>query len=720
MYKGEGIETSLTGVIGVTETAQKVLEARYYLSGETRWDELCARVSVAISGSESQASAFFKIMDSMDFLPNSPTLMNAGTDMSQLSACFVLPIEDDLGAIFDTVKHAALVNKTGGGTGFSFSRLRSKNSPVGSTNGVASGALSFASVIDKATDVIKQGGRRRGANMGVLRVDHPDILDFINAKEEEGVLSNFNLSVAITDDFMRAVKMNAMYPLIDPATGGHGEELSASEVWNLIIEKAHANGEPGILFIDTANNFNPTPWLGDFEATNPCGEQWLLPYESCNLGSINLGNFVETLTKIDGKEVYPKIDWDRLEYVAGVATDFLDRVIECNQYPIPEITEASIKTRKIGLGIMGLHDMLIQLGIPYDSDRGREIASQVMAFIRKAADCESLVLAEKYGSAPCFVNQSPARRNAALTSIQPTGTVSMIADCSSGCEPYFSIVSKKHVMDGEVVTLVNKHFENIARREGWWSDDLIDSVAEHGTKILPERWRDVFATAMEIEPEGHLAMQAALQPFIDASISKTINMPNEATVEEVGRMYVKAWEMGCKGLTVYRDGSRDEQVLYTKAASELKLKGETVVSESGKAELPDTLNAKRFRVEGEDGQKIYIIICFDDDEKPAEVFAKFPFDNRTDQASKSTLWTTVCRLISLALRYGVPPYEVVKQLDKSAGSMRDLPSQVSKILKIFLSETKAGYKPVCPECQGVMIFEEGCSKCQSCGWSKCD
>jgi ribonucleoside-diphosphate reductase alpha chain len=722
MYEGTMTEARLNLGVGI----EKVLSERYYQPGED-WQDLCQRVAFAV-GEGAQRGSFMDMIYNRDFMPNSPCLMNAGTDIGQLSACFVLPMEDNLEGIFDTVKHAALVNKTGGGTGFSFSRIRGKNSPVGSTQGVASGPLSFASVIDSATEVIKQGGRRRGANMGVLRVDHPDILDFINAKGEEGVLKNFNLSVAITDEFMEAVKTNWNYHLVEPSTGKSAGQINAKEVWDLIIEKAHKNGEPGILFIDTANKDNPTPWLGDFEATNPCGEQWLLPFEACNLGSINLGHFVLHPLSVDTAEEWGEqaVDYARLELITRRAVKFLDNVVDLNKFPIEQIKEATQKTRKIGLGIMGLHDMLIQLGIPYDSGKGRDIASEVMEFIDGIAADKSSKLGVEEGPAPCFdfvQHYDNPVRNAARTSIQPTGTCSMIADCSSGCEPYFSIVVEKHVMDGEVITLVNKHFEKIAKREGWYSDQLMESVSEKGVFAntdVPAKWRNVFATAMEISPEGHLKMQAALQPHVDASISKTINLPNDATVEDVAKMYMEAWEVGCKGLTVYRDGSRDEQVLYTKTASDKKLAGEAVVSESGKAELPDTLNAKRFRVEGEDGQKIYIIICFNENEQPSEVFVKFPFDNQADQASKSTLWTTVCRLISLALRYGVPPSEVVKQLDKSAGSMRDLPSQISRILKTFLSETKAGYKSNCPECQGQMIFEEGCSKCQSCGWSKCD
>ena len=712
----------------LTETAIKVLERRYFLKDENGrvledWEGLCRRVADAVAevdrgrpDHEALRERFFRMIHQLDFLPNSPCLMNAGTDLGQLSACFVLPVEDSMDGIFTSIRNGALVHKTGGGTGYSFSRLRPKNSAVRSTQGVASGPLSFAAVFDAATETIKQGGKRRGANMGVLRVDHPDIMDFITAKEDQTRYTNFNFSVAITDAFMAAVKEDRLYDLVDPSTGKVVKTLKAREVFDKIVELAWYNGEPGVLFIDAANRANTTPQLGEFEATNPCGEQWLLPYESCNLGSINLGRYVR-----EGR-----IDYERLAATVRDAVRFLDNVIDCNRFPIPEIAEMTQKTRKIGLGIMGLHDMLLELEIPYASEEGRDRAAEVMRFIRERAEEASIELAEEKGPFPAYdpeYNDYPARRNAALTSIQPTGTVSMIADCSSGCEPYFAVVMNKHVLDGDDLLLVNKHFERIARREGFYSEGLMAKVAESGTVLghaeIPIEYQELFRTAQDISPEDHIRMQGTLQQNgVDSSISKTINLPREATQEDVRLAYLLGFELGCKGLTVYRDGSRDSQVL----SSGRKKDKEAVVSTKGvvrKKELPDVLSAKRYRLKDANQNTIYIIVCFDDDENPMEVFAKFPFDNRVDLKDKSTMWTTTCRLVSLALRYQIPMEEVIKQLDRSSGHMLDLPAQLSKLLKSFMAGTHHGFSSVCPECSGRIVFEEGCEVCHKCGYSKC-
>jgi ribonucleoside-diphosphate reductase alpha chain len=713
----------------LTSTAETVLARRYYLKDaegkplET-WETLARRVANAVADVDADAKNhkklredFFNLIYRLDFLPNSPCLMNAGTDLGQLSACFVLPVEDSMDGIFTAIRNGALVHKTGGGTGYSFSRLRSKNASVRSTQGVASGPLSFAAVFDAATETIKQGGKRRGANMGVLRIDHPDILDFISAKEDQTRFNNFNFSVAITDTFMQAVDENEDYELIEPSTKQVTKRLNARMVFDKIIDLAWHNGEPGVLFIDSANKDNMTPQLGEFEATNPCGEQWLLPYESCNLGSINLARFVTN----------KKVDYKRLQNVVRSATVFLDNVIDCNRFPIPEIEEMTLKTRKIGMGIMGLHDMLIQLEIPYSSEEGRRQSAEVMQFIRKTAEERSIELAKEKSPFPAYdsrINKYAPRRNAALTSIQPTGTVSMIADCASGCEPYFSIVMVKHVMDGDRLIMVNKYFEKVAREEGFYSDELMSKVADSGTVIghkeIPVKWQEVFRTAQDISPGDHIKMQGILQQNgVDSSISKTINLPNCATKDDVRFAYMTGYRLGCKGLTVYRDGSRDNQVLNTKDSA--KEEQMAIVSERGpvKQLLPDTLDAKRYRVKDQYQNSVYIIVCFDENEKPMEVFAKFPFDNRVDLKDKSTMWTTTCRLVSLALRFNVPMDEIIKQLDRSSGHMLDLPAQLSKLFKSFLAGTQQGFCSICPECAGQLQFEEGCETCHECGYSKC-
>ena len=1086
----------------LSETAETVLARRYYLKDGNgnvleNWDSLCRRVADAVAGVdndledyEAVREEFFHMIHCLDFLPNSPCLMNAGTDLGQLSACFVLPVDDSMDGIFTSIRNGALVHKTGGGTGYSFSRLRPKNSAVRSTQGVASGPLSFAAVFDAATETIKQGGKRRGANMGVLRVDHPDIMGFISAKEDQNKFTNFNFSVAITDAFMEAVKTNSDYDLIDPSDNQVVDSLNAARVFDKIIDLSWHNGEPGVLFIDAANRSNPTPQLGEFEATNPCvtgdtwvlteqgprqvtelinrqcevlvngkpwlsgsegffstgtkeiltlkthegyslrltadhpvrkvvrktrwildsnwveagfltpgdeillhdhrelkgwggqgtdeegyllgllfgdgtlkpeaavlstwcteavngggqpgpfavireaerccavalkhradftgfhevvgrnewrlqsvplrdlartmgmapqqknitptiectsssfyrgflrglfdadgsvqgtpqkgvsvrlaqscrptleavqrmlhrlgivsalysrreagmkelpdgkggsrkypvkeqfeliitrenllnfadrvgfsdtekqaklqvllasfkrsvnrerftvqvesietagmekvydvqvpginafdanglyvhncGEQWLLPYESCNLGSINLGRYV-----CEGK-----VDFERLGRTVKTAVRFLDNVIDCNRFPIPEIAEMTHKTRKIGLGIMGMHDMLIQLGLPYGDEEGREASAEVTRFIREQAEMASIDLAERKGAFPTYdpkLNNYPARRNAALTSIQPTGTVSMIADCASGCEPYFSVVMEKNVMDGDRFLMVNKHFESVARKEGFFSDALLKKVARTGTVVghdeIPGNWQNIFRAAQDITPEEHIRMQGALQTNgVDSSISKTINLPGSAGKEDVRLSYMLGFELGCKGLTVYRDGSRDSQVLNTGSSDEKKT---AAVSSQGllhKKELPDVLSAKRYRLKDANGNTIYIIVCFGENETPMEVFAKFPFDNRVDLKDKSTMWTTTCRLVSLALRYQIPIEEIIKQLDRSSGHMLDLPAQLGKLLKSFMAGTRNGFSSSCPECPGTLVFEEGCEVCRECGYSKC-
>jgi len=506
---------------------------------------------------------FYRIMTSLEFIPNSPTLMNTGTYLRQLSACFVLPVEDSIESIFGTLKAAALIHKTGGGTGFAFSRLRPKGDIVKTTGGIASGPISFAMVYDTATDVVKQGGRRRGANMGVLRVDHPDIMDFIVAKEKEGVLRNFNISVGATDEFMRMVEKDADFELINPRNGQVAKKLKARAIWNLIIMMAWKNGEPGVIFLDTMNKFNPTPQIGQIESTNPCGEQPLLPYESCNLGSIDVSRFVTE----EGK-----MDWNRLRETVRVAVRFLDNVVDANVYVLSEIEAITKGNRKIGLGVMGFADMLIKRGIRYDTEEGLKAGGELMKFINDQGHRMSAELGEEKGNFPNFQGSTlrkswKAHRNATVTTVAPTGTISIIAGCSQGIEPLFAIAYVREIAEtlGRSLVEVNPLFESIALREGFYNEELIKEISRRTStqdlKDIPERWRQLFVTAHDISAEMHVRMQAAFQKYTDNAVSKTINFPNWATPNDVEKAYMLAWKLGCKGITVYRHGSREVQVL---------------------------------------------------------------------------------------------------------------------------------------------------------------
>ncbi|MFQ5836697.1 MAG: vitamin B12-dependent ribonucleotide reductase, partial [Candidatus Bathyarchaeia archaeon] len=506
---------------------------------------------------------FYRMMTSLEFLPNSPTLMNAGTMFRQLSACFVLPVEDSIEGIFDTLKAAAIIHKTGGGTGFSFSRLRPRGDVVRTTGGIASGAISFAKIYDTATEVMKQGGRRRGANMGILRVDHPEIMDFIVAKEKEGVLRNFNISVTITDKFMEAVEKDGDFELINPRNGEVVKTLKARAIWNLIIMMAWKNGEPGVVFIDTINRHNPTPHIGQMESTNPCGEQPLLPYESCNLGSIDVSKFVTD----DGK-----MDWDRLRKTVRLAVRFLDNVVDANVYTLPEIEKITKGNRKIGLGVMGFADMLIKMGIKYDTEEGLQTAEKLMKFINDEGKKMSVELAEEKGSFPNFKGsiwekQFKTLRNATVTTVAPTGTISIIAGCSQGIEPLFAIAYVREVAEslGRSLVEVNSLFENIALKERFYSEELIKKSSKktsiQDVEEVPEHIRKLFVTAHDISAEWHVRMQAAFQKYTDNAVSKTINFPNWATPDDIEKAYLLAYKLGCKGITVYRHGSREVQVL---------------------------------------------------------------------------------------------------------------------------------------------------------------
>ena len=506
---------------------------------------------------------FYRMMTSLEFLPNSPTLMNAGTMFRQLSACFVLPVEDSIEGIFDTLKAAAIIHKTGGGTGFSFSRLRPRGDVVRTTGGIASGAISFAKIYDTATEVMKQGGRRRGANMGILRVDHPEIMDFIVAKEKEGVLRNFNISVTITDKFMEAVEKDGDFELINPRNSEAVKTLKARAIWNLIIMMAWKNGEPGVVFIDTINHHNPTPHIGQMESTNPCGEQPLLSYESCNLGSIDVSKFVAD----DGK-----MDWDKLRKTVRLAVRFLDNVVDANVYTLPEIEKITKGNRKIGLGVMGFANMLIKMGIKYDTEEGLQTAEKLMKFINDEGKKMSVELAEEKGSFPNFKGsiwekQFKTLRNATVTTVAPTGTISIIAGCSQGIEPLFAIAYIREVAEslGRSLVEVNSLFENIALKERFYSEELIKKSSKktsiQDVKEIPEHIRKLFVTAHDMSAEWHVRMQAAFQKYTDNAVSKTINFPNWATPDDIEKAYLLAYKLGCKGITVYRHGSREVQVL---------------------------------------------------------------------------------------------------------------------------------------------------------------
>jgi ribonucleoside-diphosphate reductase alpha chain len=503
---------------------------------------------------------YYDMMTKLEFLPNSPTLMNAGTDLGQLSACFVLPVKDSIESIFDQIKNTALIHKTGGGTGFSFSHVRPKDDVVKSTGGIASGPISFIKVFDSATDVIKQGGKRRGANMGVLNVTHPDILDFIVCKEQEGTLSNFNISVSVSDNFMEAVTHDKDIELINPRTGEAVGKIKAKVIWNLALTMAWKNGEPGIIFLDRINTAHPLP--SKMEATNPCGEQPLLPYESCNLGSINLQKMVTN----------GEVNKVKLAKTVELAVRFLDNVIDANKYPLEEIENETKRNRKIGLGVMGFANMLIKLGIPYGSEDSYEIAEEIMNFITETARKVSMKLGEERGSFPDFKSSKwskkySAMRNATVTTIAPTGTISVIAGCSSGIEPLFSLVFVRKVAEslGQDLIQVNSAFEEIAIKEGFYSQELISKLAKQTStkdvEEIPEKWRKIFVTTFDITPEQHVRMQAAFQKYTDNAVSKTVNFPNSATPNDIEKVYMLAWKLGCKGITVYRDRSRDIQVL---------------------------------------------------------------------------------------------------------------------------------------------------------------
>jgi len=573
--------------INLSENAIKVLERRYLKRDEAgslleKPKEMFVRVAKNIASAEKGYNKtekeilkiekdFFDIMADLDFLPNSPTLMNAGKELQQLAACFVLPVGDSMSDIFETLKNTALIQKSGGGVGYSFSRIRPRNDVVLSTKGISSGPISFMTVFNAATDTIKQGGTRRGANMGILRVDHPDILDFITAKDSNEKLNNFNISVGVTEAFMKAVENDEKYEIVNPRTKEVFDRYSAREVFSMIVEHAWKNGDPGIIFLDRLNKDNPTPHIGQIESTNPCGEQPLLPYEACNLGSINLAHMVK---EEDG---ITQVDYRRLGKIVHTAVRFLDDVIDMSKYPLEKIREMVNGNRKIGLGVMGWADLLVIMGIPYDSEEALELGGKIMSFVQDESKEASKKLAEEKDEFPNFegsIFDSPEGykiRNATTTTIAPTGTLSIIADCSSGIEPIFAVSFVKNVMDNDKLLEVNKYFKSIAEEKGFYSKELMERIAEKGhikdIEEVPEEYKRIFITAHEVSPKWHVRSQSAFQKFVDNAVSKTVNFANSATVQDVEDVYMLSYRLGCKGITIFRDGSRDAQVLEVKGSN---------------------------------------------------------------------------------------------------------------------------------------------------------
>jgi len=740
-------KTQTTPGVNLTENALRVLERRYLKKDKQGQvietpEEMFHRVAQTIASAEliynpkadikAREKEFDKLMTNLEFLPNSPTLMNAGRELGQLSACFVLPVEDSMESIFDAVKNTALIHKSGGGTGFSFSRLRPETDRVGSTGGVASGPVSFMRAFDTATDVIKQGGMRRGANMAILNVDHPDIMKFIEAKSDPNAFTNFNLSVAVTSEFMEAVKAGTEYNLVNPHTNEVTSKLNAKEVFDKIVALAWKTGDPGIVFIDRINQDNPTPHLGKIESTNPCGEQPLLPYESCNLGSINLARMLRTT---DGTA---EIDYVKLAEVVKVAVRFLDNVIDVNKFPLPQIDEMTKKSRKIGLGVMGFADMLIRLGIPYDSEEALQTASSVMQFINEEAYKASAELAEERGVFPTFsgsiydVPDGPRLRNASCTTIAPTGTLSIIAGCSSGIEPLFALSYIRNILDGAQLVEVNPYFEEVAKKEGFYSEELIHQLATgtqlHTLEGIPDNIKRLFVTAHEISPEIHIKMQAAFQKSTDNAVSKTVNFPQEATQEDIAKVYIMAYQEELKGITIYRDRSREAQPMSTSQAKEA----------TGVVELTPR---KRSKITSGITERVttgcgYLYVTVNSDEQGiCEVFSTL---GKAGGCASAQL-EAICRLISLALRSGVDVAKVVRQLrgircpsiaweeGKSILSCADaIASVLEKHTTGYDGKPKAeDYGLVknlagqCPDCGNLLVYQEGCFICPSCGYTKC-
>ena len=759
--------------MNITENAKTVLEKRYLIRDaqgkalETV-PQLFQRVASAIAQAdrnydpqadvEKTAQEFYDTMTDLRFLPNSPTLMNAGRELGQLSACFVLPVGDSMEEIFEAVKQAALIHKSGGGTGFSFSRLRPRGSVVNSTGGVASGPISFMKVFNTATEAVKQGGTRRGANMGILQVDHPDILDFISCKSDNNEINNFNISVAITEGFMQAVLAGEDYPLIDPRTKQEVGRLNAREVYDKIVDAAWRNGEPGIVFIDRLNRDNVVPSQGRIESTNPCGEQPLLPYESCNLGSINLAQMVKGEKK-------KEIDWDKLGQTVDTAVHFLDNVIDVNKYPIPEIDRVTKLTRKVGLGVMAFADLLMLLGVPYNSQEGVEIGQQIMGFIQRRAKEQSRRLAETRGAFPLFgesiyKDETPIR-NATVTTIAPTGTLSIIAGVSGGVEPVFAFAFIRNVMDGDELIEVNPLLRRRLEERGLYSDELMKKVIAQGSlqhiEEIPQDIKDVFVCAHDVSPQWHIRMQAAFQKHTDNAVSKTVNFPHSATREDVDKVYRLAYELGCKGVTIYRDGSRGSQVLNIGKVSKEAKSDEAPQAAPCPAQQQNRLEPRpRPAVTMGITEKVkigcgnlYVTVNYDEN-GICEVFTNTGRHGGCPSQSEAT-----ARLVSIALRSGIDVQTIIGQLKgircpstirQPGMKVTSCPDAIARAIEKVMRSQNGGQMPsavqemerelnqgaqeeemdhsiagmrFCPECGAPVVHEGGCVICRQCGYSKC-
>ncbi|MFP4474124.1 MAG: vitamin B12-dependent ribonucleotide reductase [Desulfatibacillaceae bacterium] len=718
----------------LTKNSMVVLERRYLKKDDNgnpveTPEEMFRRVARAVAegdlvfdknaGVDALEREFFEVMGKGWFLPNSPTLMNAGRRLGQLSACFVLPVEDSIESIFDTLKHTAMIHKSGGGTGFSFSRVRPENDKVLSTAGVSSGPISFMQVFDTATETVKQGGARRGANMGILQVDHPDIMKFICAKDDPTVLNNFNISVGLTGDFMDALAANGDVNLINPRTAEPVDSVPARAVFDRLVQAAWKSGEPGVIFLDRMNEANPTPELGRIEATNPCGEQPLLPYESCTLGSVNLHRMVE-----DGD-----IAWDRLRDTVHTAVHFLDNVIEINRYALAEIEEMTKKTRKVGLGIMGYADMLIELGLTYDTEEAVELAEKVMGFIQAESKAASAKLAITRGNFPAYTGSvydnedTPHMRNATTTTVAPTGTISIIAGTSSGIEPVFAVAYTRRVLEGDRLAEMHPVFERMAREMGFHSEDLAERIIEKGSvqqvADVPVEVRRLFKTSHDMDPLWHVRVQAAFQKYTDNAVSKTVNFPAGATAEDVETAFVLAHESGCKGITVYRYGSREHQVLSYGKETEA---AQTILPRS--RPLQTTGVTERMKT----GCGNLYVTVNQDDMGICEVFAQM---GKTGGCASSQTEATG-RLISLALRSGVKPEAIVKQIVgircpspawQNSKMVLSCPDAVAQVLQrcadMREGSSQSGVAGMCPDCGDPLRHAEGCLSCRACGYSKC-